>query len=48
MTGCLTFAASPLADETCLRCHVVQGYDVGDIPGGITINVPMPPFPDNA
>ncbi|MFC1512875.1 DUF3365 domain-containing protein [Thermodesulfobacteriota bacterium] len=28
----------------CLRCHAVQGYQEGDIRGGVNINVPMSPF----
>lgn len=27
--------------ESCLRCHAVQGYKVGDIRGGLSVTVPM-------
>ncbi|MBF0406054.1 MAG: response regulator [Candidatus Riflebacteria bacterium] len=27
--------------ESCLKCHVSQGYKVGDIRGGISVSVPM-------
>jgi len=29
--------------ESCLRCHGQQGYQVGDIRGGISVSVPMGP-----
>ena len=30
-----------VTEESCLRCHAVQGYKEGDIRGGISISVPM-------
>ncbi|OGW47915.1 MAG: hypothetical protein A2078_06800 [Nitrospirae bacterium GWC2_57_9] len=30
--------------ESCLECHAVQGYEVGDIRGGMSIAVPMEPY----
>ncbi len=30
--------------EACLKCHAAQGYDVGDIRGGISVSVPMQPL----
>lgn len=30
--------------EGCLKCHGFQGYDVGDIRGGMSISVPMKPY----
>ena len=30
-----------LTEESCLQCHAVQGYKLGDIRGGISISVPM-------
>lgn len=30
--------------EGCLRCHATQGYEVGDIIGGLSVSVPMAPF----
>lgn len=36
---------SPLpTEESCLKCHAVQGYKVGDIRGGISVSVPMQPL----
>jgi len=35
----------PMYTETiCLKCHSVQGYEVGDIRGGISISVPLAPY----
>jgi len=31
-------------EEGCLRCHAAQGYEHGDIRGGISVAVPMEPF----
>ncbi|MBU0729387.1 MAG: DUF3365 domain-containing protein [Proteobacteria bacterium] len=31
-------------EEDCLSCHAEQGYDEGDIRGGISVTVPMEPF----
>jgi PAS domain S-box-containing protein len=28
-------------EESCLKCHAEQGYEVGDVRGGISITVPM-------
>lgn len=33
-----------ITQKACLRCHAEQGYKVGDIRGGISINVPMNRF----
>lgn len=30
-----------IAEESCLKCHGVQGYKVGDVVGGISVAVPM-------
>ena len=35
----------PLFTETgCLKCHAAQGYQVGDLRGGISVSVPMAPL----
>jgi len=35
----------PMVVETrCLRCHAQQGYEVGDIRGGVSASVPMEPY----
>ena len=34
--------------EGCLKCHGEQGYEVGDIRGGMSISVPMEPYYINA
>jgi serine phosphatase RsbU (regulator of sigma subunit) len=33
-----------ITEESCLRCHALQGYKVGDIRGGISVAVPMTPL----
>ncbi|MGV1099296.1 c-type heme family protein [Thiovibrio sp. JS02] len=30
-----------ITEQGCLKCHADQGYDVGDIRGGICVSVPM-------
>jgi PAS domain S-box-containing protein len=32
------------AEQACLKCHVGQGYQVGDIRGGISVAVPLQPY----
>jgi PAS domain S-box-containing protein len=35
----------PLITEApCLKCHAAQGYEVGDLRGGISVSVPMLPL----
>ncbi|MFZ5766074.1 MAG: ATP-binding protein [Thermodesulfobacteriota bacterium] len=35
----------PMVTETgCLRCHASQGYQLGDIRGGISVSIPMAPL----
>jgi signal transduction histidine kinase len=31
-------------EEGCLRCHLEQGYQVGDVRGGLSAAIPMEPF----
>ncbi len=33
-----------VAEERCLKCHAEQGYQVGDIRGGMSVSVPMAPY----
>ncbi|MDH4321255.1 MAG: DUF3365 domain-containing protein [Desulfobulbaceae bacterium] len=40
----LRFMRPLLVDKGCLSCHGNSGYKVGDIRGGITVNVAMAPF----
>ena len=30
-----------VTEETCLKCHAIQGYEVGDLRGGISVSIPM-------
>jgi len=32
------------ATQRCIKCHGLQGYEVGDILGGVGIKVPMAPY----
>ena len=34
------YMAPLMTDESCLRCHVQQGYKVGDVRGGISVTIP--------
>jgi signal transduction histidine kinase len=33
-----------LMEAACLKCHAAQGYEIGDVRGGITISVPLAPY----
>ncbi len=33
-----------VVEQSCLQCHAGQGYKVGDIRGGLSVNVPMVPL----
>jgi PAS domain S-box-containing protein len=33
-----------VTEQSCLNCHEQQGYQVGDIRGGISLSVPMAPY----
>lgn len=39
---------SYITEERCLKCHGYQGYEVGDIRGGMSIAVPMQPYYESA
>lgn len=37
----------PMSTEVgCLKCHAPQGYDAGDIRGGISVSIPLSPLMD--
>jgi len=40
----LRFMRPLIAEESCLKCHRIQGYKVGDIRGGISVSVPFTSF----
>jgi len=33
-----------ITEERCLKCHAAQGYQEGDIRGGISVSVPLAPY----
>ncbi|MBK5276201.1 MAG: DUF3365 domain-containing protein [Desulfuromonadales bacterium] len=37
----LQFMAAFITEESCLKCHAHQGYQVGDVRGGMSIAIPM-------
>ncbi len=37
-----------ITKESCLKCHAVQGYKVGDVRGGVSISIPMKPIQEKA
>ncbi len=37
------YMAPLITDSSCLQCHAVQGYKLGDIRGGISITIPAEP-----
>jgi signal transduction histidine kinase/DNA-binding response OmpR family regulator len=40
----LRFMRPLITEQSCLKCHAKQGYQVGDIRGGISVSVPLEPF----
>jgi hypothetical protein len=39
----LRFMRPLIMEKGCLKCHADQGYQVGDIRGGISVSIPMAP-----
>lgn len=37
----IRFMKALITEEACLKCHASQGYQVGDIRGGISISIPL-------
>ncbi|MCL7489234.1 MAG: DUF3365 domain-containing protein [Desulfobulbaceae bacterium] len=37
----LRYMRPMITEKGCLKCHAVQGYEVGDIRGGISVAIPM-------
>jgi PAS domain S-box-containing protein len=33
-----------VTENSCLKCHADQGYNIGDIRGGISVSIPMEPL----
>lgn len=33
-----------ITEKGCLKCHALQGYDIGDIRGGISVSIPLSPL----
>jgi diguanylate cyclase (GGDEF)-like protein len=40
----LRFIRPLMVEESCLSCHAYQGYEMGQIRGGISVSVPMEPI----
>jgi len=40
----LRFMRPMITEKGCLKCHAVQGYEVGDIRGGISVSIPLGPL----
>ncbi|MCF7914587.1 MAG: DUF3365 domain-containing protein [Spirochaetaceae bacterium] len=45
-TKILRFMVPLTTEESCLRCHAEQGYEVGDIRGGLSLKLPYSPYID--
>lgn len=43
-TGSYRYMATLYVEESCMRCHAIQGYKVGDIRGGVSITIPGADF----
>lgn len=41
---CLRLMGPLLTEPRCLKCHQGQGYNLGDIRGGISVSVPFAPY----
>ena len=37
----LRYMKALFTEESCLKCHSIQGYKVGDVRGGLSVEVPM-------
>lgn len=46
-TTTLRYMEPLLVEESCLSCHGYQGYQVGDVRGGISVTLPYLPFQTN-
>lgn len=33
-----------ITEEPCMKCHAQQGYQVGDVRGGISVSIPLAPY----
>jgi PAS domain S-box-containing protein len=42
----LRYMRPMITEKGCLKCHAVQGYEVGDIRGGISVSIPLAPLLD--
>ncbi|MDD3619498.1 MAG: DUF3365 domain-containing protein [Desulfobulbaceae bacterium] len=40
----LRYMRPMVTEKGCLKCHAVQGYQVGDIRGGISVAIPLAPL----
>jgi len=40
----LRYMRPMVTEKGCLKCHAVQGYEVGDIRGGISVAIPLAPL----
>lgn len=40
----LRFMRPFVTEESCLKCHSFQGYQTGDVRGGISVDVPLNPY----
>jgi two-component system sensor histidine kinase/response regulator len=40
----MRFMQPLMVEEGCLRCHGAQGYEIGEVRGGISISIPMEPL----
>ncbi|MCX7156596.1 MAG: response regulator [Rhodocyclales bacterium] len=40
----LRFMRPLITDQPCLKCHEKQGYEAGDIRGGISVSLPWTPY----
>ncbi len=53
--GLVTEASGPIfrfmgrlsVEQSCLKCHIKQGYKEGDVRGGIRVSLPWAPFQDH-
>lgn len=40
----LRYMRPMITEKGCLKCHAVQGYEIGDIRGGISVAIPLAPL----
>ncbi|PLX22469.1 MAG: hypothetical protein C0599_06265 [Salinivirgaceae bacterium] len=44
----LRFMSVMIVEKRCMKCHALQGYNIGEVRGGISVSVPMEKYNETA